>query len=124
MSGDREARFREPKPVYEERELVEKAIPYSAKYKNKWAVTIFGEWKISLSVIAPVLDPGGLFKGYDLHKVAQLPTSIEEMDAVILNCWLRKFVMEVDKKSGERYPPRTIYGIVCGIRRYQGQLLK
>ena len=101
-----------------------KAIPYPAKYKNKWAVTIFGEWKISRQVIAPVLDPGGLFKGYDLHKVEQLSTSIEEMDAVTLNYWLNKFVMEVAKKSGERYPPRTIYGIVCGIRRLQGQLLK
>ena len=100
MSGDGEARFREPKPVYEERELVEKAIPYSAKYKSKWAVTIFGEWEISLSVIAPVLDPGGLFKGSDLHKVAQLPTSIEEMDAVTLNYWLSKFVMEVERSRG------------------------
>ena len=75
----------------------------------------FGEWKISWSVVAPVLDPGGLFKGYDLHKVAQLPTSIEEM-----NYWLSKFVMEVAKTSGKRYPLNTIYGIVCGIRRYQG----
>ena len=29
--------------------------------------------------MAPVLDPGGLFKGYELHKVAQLSTSVEEM---------------------------------------------
>ena len=71
------------------------------------------------SIIAPILDPGGLFKGYDLHKVAQLSTSIEEMDAVTLNYWLSKFVMEVTKKSGERYPPKTVYGIVCGIRRCQ-----
>ena len=27
----------------------------------------------------PVLDPGGLFKDYDLHKVASLSTGIEEM---------------------------------------------
>ena len=71
------------------------------------------------SIIAPILDPGGLFKDYDLHKVAQLSTSIEEMDAVTLNYWLSKFVMEVAKKSGERYPPKTVYGIVCGIRRCQ-----
>ena len=55
MSVDGEARFREPKTVYEERELVEKSIPSSTKYRNKWAVTI------SDSVIAPVLVPGGLF---------------------------------------------------------------
>ena len=40
-----------------------------------------------------------LFKGCDFHKVAQLSTSIEEMDAVTLNYWLSEFVMEVAKKS-------------------------
>ena len=93
MSEDGEATFREPKTVYEERELVKKAIPSPTNYKNKWAVTIFGEWQISQLVKAPVLDQGGLFKGYDLHKVAQLSTSIEDMDVVTLNYWLSKFVM-------------------------------
>ena len=79
MSEDGEARFRKPKTVYEERESVEKAIPSSTKYKDKWAVTSFGEWQISRSVIAPVLYSEGLFKGCDLHKVVQLSTSIEEM---------------------------------------------
>ena len=32
--------------------------------------------------------------------------------------WLSKFVMEVAKKTGERYPAKTIYGMVCGIRRH------
>ena len=50
MSEDGEARFREPKTVYKEREWVEKAILSSTKYKNKKAVTISGEWQISLSV--------------------------------------------------------------------------
>ena len=115
MRKDGEARFREPKTVYEDRELVEKAIPSSTKYKNKWAVTIFGEWQISRLVIAPVLDPGGLFKGYDLHKGAQLSSSIEEMDAVTLIYWHSKFVMEVAKKSGDRYPLKTVYRIVCDV---------
>ena len=113
MREDGEARFREPNTVYEDRELVEKAIPSSTKYRNKWTVTIFGEWQISRSVIAPVLDPGGLFKGYDLHKGAQLSSSIEELDAVTLNYWLSKFETEVAKKSGETYPPKTVYRIVC-----------
>ena len=93
MSEDGEARFSEPKTVYEESELVKKAIPSPTNYKNKWEVTIFGEWQISQLVKAPVLYPGGLFKGYDLHKVAQLSTSIEDMDVVTLNYWLSKFVM-------------------------------
>ena len=120
MSEDGEARFREPKTLYEEGELVEKAIPPSTKDNNKWALTIFGEWQISRSVIAPSLDSGGLFKCYDLHMAAKLSTSIEEMDAVPFNYWLGKFVMEVAKKSGERYSPKAVYGIVCGIQRYQG----
>jgi len=39
------------------------------------------------------------------------------MDALSLNYWLSKFVMEEAKKSGERYPSTTVYGIVGGIRR-------
>jgi len=66
----------------------------------------------------PVLDPGGLFKDYELHKVATVSTGIKEMDALSLNYWLSKFVMEVAKKIGERYPAKTIYGIACGIRRH------
>ena len=27
---------------------------------------------------------------------------------------------EVAKDSGERYPPRTVYGIACGVKRHLG----
>ena len=63
----------------------------------------------------PVLDSGGMFKDYDLYKVGVLSTRIEDMDALSLNYWLSKFVMEVAKKSGKGYPPKTVYGIVCRI---------
>ena len=63
---------------------------------------------MSLLVKAPVLDPGGLFKGYDLHKGAQLSTSIEKKDAVPLNYWLSRFVMEVAKKSGKSQTVRIL----------------
>ena len=114
--GALSVRFREPKTFCEEEELVEKAVPSSTKYKNKWALSIFGEWQFARTIKVPVLDPGGLFKEYDLHKVATLSTGIEEMDALSLNYWLSKFVMEVAKKTGERYPAKTFYGIVCGMR--------
>ena len=41
-----------------------------------------------------------------------------EMDALSLKYWLSKFVMEVAKKSGGRYPPKTVYGIICALKRY------
>lgn len=80
-SEDDAPRFRERKRVYEERKLVKKLSPRIPNVRNKSAVTIFGQ----RSVIAPVLDSGELFKDYDLHKVSQLSTSIEKMDAVTLN---------------------------------------
>ena len=66
----------------------------------------------------PILDPGGLFKDYELHKVTPVSCEIEDVDAISLNYLLTKFVMEVAKDSGERYPPRTVYGIVCGVKRH------
>ena len=32
----------------------------------------------------PVLDPGGVFKDYDLHKVATLSSGIEDMESKLL----------------------------------------
>ena len=52
---------------------------------------------------------GGLFKDYDLHKVAQPSTSMEEINAVNLNylfCLFIKFVTEVVEKSRERFSLR------------------
>ena len=40
------------------------------------------------------------------------------MDALSLNYCLSKFLTEVAEKTSERYPVKTIYGIVCGIRRH------
>ena len=92
------SRCREAKTVVEEEDLVEKAIPSSTKSKNKWAVTIFNEWQTARKVQVPVLDCGGVSKDYDLHNVGVLTTRIEEMDALSVNYWLSKFVMEVAKK--------------------------
>ena len=67
----------------------------------------------------PILDPGGLFKDYELHKVNSVSCEMEDMDAIPLNYWFAKFVMElkVAKDSGERYPPRrTVYPIVASFR--------
>ena len=63
--------FRVPKTPSQEKGLVNDAVPASTKYKNNWAaaVNIFAEWQRLREVKVPVLDCGGLFKDYDLHKV-------------------------------------------------------
>ena len=107
-------RFRVPKTSFQENVLVNDAVPASTKYKNKWAMSIFAELQRLREVQGPVLDCGGLFKDYDLHKITALSADIAGMDALSLNYWLSKFVMEVAKKSGGRYPPETVYSIICG----------
>ena len=69
-------------------------------------------------VKVPVLNCGGVFKDYELHKVCALSADIAAMDVLSLNYWLSKFVMEVAKKSGERYPPKSVYGIICSLKHH------
>ena len=78
----------------------------------------FVEWQRLRQVQVPVLDCSGLFKDYDLHKVTALSSDIAGMDALSLNYWLSKFVMEVAKQSRGRYLPKTVYGIICALKRY------
>ena len=111
-------RFRVPKTSSQETGLVNDTVPPSTKYKNKWAVNIFAEWQSLREVKVPVLDCGGVFKDYELHKVCALSADIAAMDVLSLNYWLSKFVMEVAKKSGERYPPKSVYGIICSLKRH------
>ena len=99
-------RFRFPKTSFQESVLVNDAVPASTKYKSKWAVSIFAEWQRLREVKVPVLDCGSLFKDYDFHKVTALSTDIAGMDPLSLNYWLSKFMMEVAKKSGGRYPKK------------------
>ena len=99
-------RFRVPKTSSQENVLVNDAVPASTKYKNKWAVSIFAEWQRLREVKVPVLDCGGLFKDYDLHKVTALSADIAGMDALSLNYWLSRFVMEVLKSPVEDTLPR------------------
>ena len=62
-------RFRVPKTSFQETFLVNDAVPAWTKYNNMWAVSIFAEWQGLREVQVPVLDCGGIFKDYDLHKV-------------------------------------------------------
>ena len=116
----RPSRFRLPKSASQEQVLAEEAVPSSTKHKNKWALKLFREWQQQRDKKVPILDPGGLFKDYELHKVNPVSCEVEDMDAISLNYWLTKFVMEVAKDSWERYSPRIVYGIVCDVKRHMG----
>ena len=115
-------RFRFPKTIEEEKLRVEGAVPKSTRYKNKWRVGIFEDWQRVRSVKFPILEVGGVFNEYELHKVQPLTVPVTDMDTLTLNYWLSKFVQEVAKSSKDPYPrkyPGTLYQIVCGIRRFR-----
>ena len=51
----------------------------STRYKNKWAVGIFEDWQRVRSVKFPIVEVGGVFKEYELHKVQPLTRPITEI---------------------------------------------
>ena len=50
--------------------------------------------------------------------VQDLTVSLEYMSANTVNFWLSKFVCEVAKQNGERYPPNSLYLLICVINRH------
>ena len=97
---------------------VEAAVPSCTKYCTKWAYKIFEEWQLSRKNKVAIEEATAL-RFDNLSSVQDLDSvKLEELSAESLNFWLSKFVQEVAKKNGERYPPRTIYSIVSGINRY------
>ena len=43
------------------------------------------------------------------------------MPSANLAYWMGKFVLEVCKKDGKEYPPKTLYALVCCFKRYYEQ---
>ena len=101
------SRFRQAKIAEEEVNLVQNEEPNSTQYKNKLANGIFEAWQRQRLAKVPIVEV-----------VESLETPLVEMSALSVNYWLTKFVQEAAKPSKERYSPRTLYGIVVGIRRF------
>ena len=80
---------------------------------------VFEEWEQNRLVKSCTLEPGGLFTTKDFEEGVQtLDTAITDMSVCSVNFWLSKFVQEVSNSSGERYPSRSLYSIICGLKRH------
>ena len=107
-----------PKSVQEEDPLLVQSKPKSTQYKDKWAVEVFRTWQAAHEQKLCILYVGSVFKVYDVHCALSLEEKLKDLDSLSLNYWLTKFVQEVANKNGDRYPSRSLYGIVCGLKRY------
>ena len=90
----------------------------STQYKEKWAIEVFRTWQAACEQKFCILDPGSVFKDYDFHRAQSREEKLEDIDSLSLNYLLAKFVQEVANKNGGRYPPRSLYGIVCGLKQH------
>lgn len=111
------SRFRVPKSVEEERSFLSEAVPKNTQYNTKWAVKLFEDWQQHRGNKIGRVETDGL-DGVDLDNVEDLTVALEEMSACTVSFWLCKFICEVAKRNGGRYPPKTLYLVVCGLNRY------
>jgi hypothetical protein len=101
--------FRKPKGVEDEKELLESTIPKSTRDSTKWASKIFHEWQMERQNQDAKLEHCSF--AFYCNKVQNLDTSITQMNGETLNFWLGKFIQEVCKPNGERYP--STENLVC-----------
>ena len=113
------ARFRPPKTEEEEISLQSETVPKNTKYKTKWAMNVFTAWQNTrMNKKAQLETSGG--NGLKSTNVEDLSVPLEHMSAD--NFWLCKFICEGVKQTGERYPPKTLYLLVCGINHHLGNV--
>ena len=112
-------RFRPPNSEQEEKQILEECIPKSTRSSTKWALKVFSEWQVARVNKNPRIEERS-FK-IDIDKVQTLDTNIANMSVETLNFWLTKFVQEVAKANGERYPGRSLYMIAAGLQRHLGE---
>lgn len=110
-------RFRAAKTAEEEKCLLAEAIPKNTAYNTKWACKVFEEWQSTRLNKIAMKETTGL-EGVVLASVEDLSVPVHEMTKYSLNFWLCKFVTEVAKRNGERYPPKSLYLLICGINRH------
>ncbi|CAG2236653.1 unnamed protein product [Mytilus edulis] len=67
---------------------------------TKWAIKVFNEWRAARRQ-----------NGVEI-------TDLLAMDVKTMDYWLQRFVLEARKKTGDEYPPKSLYYIVCGLMRH------
>lgn len=94
-------RFRTSKSKEEEEKVLENAVPLSTRYKNKWAVNLFEEWRKAR--INNIATEEATSLNIPLEEIENLFENWHKMSPPSLNFWIGKFIQEVADQKGERY---------------------
>ncbi len=78
-------------------------VPVNTEKNTKWSVKCFNQWVVSRNRECEDECPEDL---------------LETHNPVELNKWIPRFIAEVRKSDGEKYPPKSIQLILSGILRY------
>ena len=74
---------------------------------TRWAVKSFDDWAVAYN--RPNLE-------------SPCPNNVLLCNSSsVLAVWLQKYVLSIRKKNGEKYPPKTIYLLLCRLQRYMSE---
>ena len=109
-------RFAAPVSEIQVRAKIDDCVPKSTRYKDKWPVALFENWRKQRNMKASSivdLRVDGRHSGLEV-----IENSIEMMSDDELNWTLACFICEIRKTDGSKYPPNTLYGIIAGIQHF------
>ena len=75
--------FRLPKSLQED-SLFAQSNTKSTECKERWAVEVFRNWQVVREQKFPSVDPGSVFKDYDVHRVQSLQEKTEDLNSLSL----------------------------------------
>ena len=87
---------------------------FKMQYRNQ-QLKVFEEWKQNRLVKSCSLEAGGRFTTKDLEELWTRPLQICLHAVSTTGC---RSSFKVSSSSGERYPSRSLYSIICGLKRY------
>ena len=94
-----------PKSQKDIKRSMESGVPEKTRSQTNWAIKVWTEWATSRNRNL-------------LPDEAPFNCEIETLSAQLINFWLSRFVLEIRRRDGERYPPASLYQLCCGILRY------
>ena len=101
------ARFAAPVSDSNEAELRSSAVPQKTKSVTEWGIKIWNEWAAARA--------GSTENPED--RVGP-ETSLLQMPVKDFAYWLGKFILEIRKRDGHEYPPKSLYALVCCFKRH------